>query len=246
MAVELGDYLEEYSGGWFNLSTTIPDSMAVYSGGWWSGFDPAPAPVFPSVADEKCLTDIEALGLARLIEQYKNKPNLTAMIKAYITTQFQDLETKGCALYDRLNIDLMEGTQLDNIGTIVGQDRDGQDDPTYRIFIKTKIGANNSQSSVEDIISIWQILTGSDSVKVDELFPATLQISSGFSLAAPYDLLILSLIEDVIAAGVRLEGILVYDPDNAFAFDTSPNNPNTGGFGDLLDSGVGGLFAGFI
>ena len=248
MAVGLGDYFEEYSEGWFNADVVTPDAMAVYSSGWWAGLDPDPAatPALPSVGDTKCISNHEALTLARLIEQYKNKPNITAIIKAYITEQIQDLEDSGCELYDRLNIDLMDGVQLDNIGIIVGQDREGQADSIYRVFLRTKIGVNNSQSSIEDIIQIWQTLTGSDSIEVQELFPATVQLSSSFSIASPYDDLLKSLIEDILGAGVRLEGILVYDPDNAFAFDDSPNDPNTGGFGSLLDLNAGGEFAGYI
>ena len=246
MAVGLGDYFEEYSEGWFNADVITPDGMAVYSSGWWAGFDPAATPVVPSVGDTKCISNHEELTLARLIEQYKNKPNITAIIKSYITEQIQDIEDAGCGLYDRLNIDLMTGDNLDNIGIIVGQGREGQADSIYRTFLRTKIGVNNSQSSIEDIIQIWQTLTGSDLIEVEELFPATIQLSSAFSLGAPYDDLLKSLIEDILGAGVKLEGIVVYDADNAFAFEDSPNDINTGGFGSLLDLGAGGEFAGYI
>ena len=245
MSITVADHFQTYTEGWFDVDSNLPDSIAVYSSGWWEGLDIIPV-FFPSASDGRCIEDHEALAIARFIEQYKTKPNLNALLKSLGTEQVQDIEDALCAFYDRLNIDLMVGAQLDGIGQIVGIVRDGKNDEVYRIYIKVKIGANNSQSSIENIITVWKILNGNELVQITEIYPASLQIGSDFLIQPPFDSLIKELLEDVIAAGVRLEGILVFDPDNAFAFDEPINNLNTGGFGDLLVPGIGGLFAGYV
>ena len=62
-----------------------------------------------------------------------------------IISGIQDLETTFCDLLEkRLGIYEASGFQLDQIGTIVGQERLGFDDDFYRILLLARIGANIS------------------------------------------------------------------------------------------------------
>lgn len=245
MAATTCDYIETYTGGWFDLSGDDPESISVYTSGWFCGLETTA--LFPtSAGDGICIDTHEEDAKNRLIEQYKKKPRIEGLVSALGAKQYQDIEDGICGLFDRLNIDLSEGVQLDGIGQIVGQKRMGASDDVYRLFLKTKVSANNSKSSIEDVISAWTILTGSENIEVKEIFPATVQISSDFNIPSPFDALIKDLLQDILGAGVRLEGILVFDPENAFAFAETPDNPNTGGFGDLNDPNVGGEFARFV
>ncbi len=60
-----------------------------------------------------------------MLEQYKGQPILESLVKAYITDQIQDLEDVYIQLTTVLDIDASEGIQLDRIGDIIGQIRQG-------------------------------------------------------------------------------------------------------------------------
>ena len=89
--------------------------------------------------------------------------------------QIQDLENILFDLSTRLNIDNSVGVQLNNIGKIVGQLRNGQDDATYRLFLKAKAGRNVSEGDIERVLSIWKIITGGTDIQVIESFPAGIE-----------------------------------------------------------------------
>lgn len=61
-------------------------------------------------------------GLARLIWEYQDSPNVRALI-ASILSQFDDIGEALEQLRTRLDIDVSVGAQLDGIGEIVGQPR---------------------------------------------------------------------------------------------------------------------------
>src|SRR5687768_16247400 len=66
----------------------------------------------------------------------------------------QDLE--NCLQQLRLYrfVDTAEGDQLDIIGRIVGLDREGLDDDDYRRYIRARIAANNSNGTIEDLLTV--------------------------------------------------------------------------------------------
>lgn len=60
----------------------------------------------------------------RLLWQYRDKPNILALIRSYLT-EFDEISDVLTALQTRLDIDASIGAQLDGIGEIVGQPRPG-------------------------------------------------------------------------------------------------------------------------
>jgi hypothetical protein len=67
----------------------------------------------------------------RILDQYKSSPNLIALFKALIDEPSGELRAAFEQLLPRLNIDLMEGVQLDLIGDIIGRPRPGPLDPIF-------------------------------------------------------------------------------------------------------------------
>lgn len=65
----------------------------------------------------------------RILEQYRASPNLLALFKALIDDPHSELRAAFEALLGRLNIDAMEGVQLDGIGAIIGRPRPTVLDP---------------------------------------------------------------------------------------------------------------------
>ena len=68
------------------------------------------------------------------------------------------------------SIDDAEGKILDLIGDMVGESRDGRDDPEYRLFIKIAIAKNNCSGSIPEIIKIAKVISGDQTFRLNELY----------------------------------------------------------------------------
>lgn len=179
-------------------------------------------------------------ALARLLYQYKNSSNLQGLITGLFGTQVQELEDALWPLFDRLNIDTQEGTQLDGIGSIVGQTRMGLSDDLYRIWLKAKIAKNVSEGDIERVISIWQLFNpDATTIEIREAYPAEVDIYSNAALTVDsgYFDSIFIFMQQVVVAGVAVGYVAVFDSDNPFGFigDTLSS-----GFGDTGDAEIGG------
>ncbi len=165
------------------------------------------------------ITTHEADALNRLLFQYKGKENLENLIKDLYTTRAQALENGLLPLYNRLNIDLSEGVQLDGIGQIVGQLRLGLSDSFYRIFLKARIGVNVSEGDIARVIDVWKLMTNSNIVQLLEAFPAEVDLYYDVPLDDDLAVLAFSLIQDVVGAGIGVGFAAVFENGNAFALD---------------------------
>lgn len=161
----------------------------------------------------------------KLLEQYKNKIKINDLIDALYSDHIEVLKGILVTFHDRLNIDASSGNQLDNIGTIVGQTRFGFNDVEYRLMLKAKIGVNNSKGTIEDIISIWGIMTQAEYIWVQEIFPAQINLLADVGLPVSIKDLAVALIRTVLGAGIKLGIVGIYDP-NSFGF-----GEHFGGFG---------------
>lgn len=183
------------------------------------------------------LTHVED-AKARLIEQYKRKPKLAALVEAF-NQEWQVLESVGKDLNEKRSVDLATGAVLDRVGAIVGQTRGpGQSDDDYRILIKSKISQNVSQGEPERLIEIFQTLKAVTLVILEERFPAAVAIESDATFVDQDEVnLLIEIIERTAAAAVRVEDLILFDSTEAFAFAgslpglgfSSDTNPSLGG-----------------
>ena len=171
---------------------------------------------------------------ARLLFQYKGKTNIEALLDSLGGQQIQDLEDILFDINSRLDIDNSEGVQLDNIGTIVGQSRNGQDDTTYRLFLKAKAGVNVSEGDVERVLSVWKIITGGTIVQVIDQYPAAIELFSDVPVPGELEVEAFALMQEVIGAGISITSTII-SPENAFGFE---NSVGTLGFDDLISTGT--------
>ena len=113
-------------------------------------------------------------GYERLLEVFKDKPNIKAMIEIYFE-QHDDLEK---AILEVLNsrhfseINTVIGAQLDVIGELVGQDRNGQSDADYRKSLQFRVGVNTSNSTPAYILNLLKTVTESTRVRYFPYYPA--------------------------------------------------------------------------
>ena len=170
---------------------------------------------------------------ARLLFQYQGKANIEALISSLSSEQIQDLEDVLFDISTRLNIDTSVGVQLNNIGVIIGQPRNGQNDATYRLFLKGKAGRNVSEGDIERVLSIWKIITGGSVVQVIEIFPANIELFSDIPVPDALASDAFDLMQDVVGAGIRVVSSVI-GSDHPFGFE---GRPSTFGFDSILSLG---------
>ena len=190
-------------------------------------------------------------GLARLLEQFKSKPRIEAVICA-LMIQIQDAEDAlTSALLERFLADSTVGVQLDGIGQIVGQARSGLSDDDYRAFLRARILVNLSDGQPEELIEILQTMLGSTfDVEVKEWFPAELSVrllpALTISPTIPS-----STLQTARAAGVRLVFEYTLQIElNTFSYGAAADYPETDagrGFDEAQSPGnTGGHYAGAL
>ena len=187
------------------------------------------------------ITNHYARSLDVLVSQFKDKPNIQALIHAFCD-QMQECEDVNWQLLTERWLDVAVGFQLDVLGDLVGMRR--RIDPTwsddfYRRMIGIKFRVNASQGEGETMIYILLHSTDSDHVLWDEYPRATATASFDGSVENIH--IIAGLMQDAKDGGVRLV-LIHYEGDDAFTFDLGDGL----GWGDALDPAIGGLFAGIV
>ena len=178
----------------------------------------------------------------RLVEQYKEKPNLAGIIDAE-SRQYQDMEDviNDMLLNQSQFVDNAVGEQLDLFGTIVDQDRQGFDDDFYRILLKFKIGQNISRGEPERIISTMLLIVQAGLVIYQNLGNGNIGLSIDTTIDPSLLNFIFTNMQRVVTAGVRINFIATFDPDESFSFDGI--GPIGLGFSSLAAPLTGGKLA---
>lgn len=185
----------------------------------------------------------------RLLEQFKDKPNIEALLKGWM----KGVQTTEDSLFDLLNnrsIQTAFGIQLDYIGKIVGIKRGGRSDSSYREAIQLQILINTSEGTPDDILEILSLITNASIVKSFPHYPVggnvytngdtiPTTLASTLTKAAPIthgDIHVYhDPANDALAAVelVRESGILV-DNNGDEIVDNNGNNIIVGGLGAEL------------
>ena len=152
-------------------------------------------------------TDIKLL----IPQQYKDAPNFNKVLEV-LATPFDDLVIVFARLKNILDLELAEGAQLDLIGQIVEEKRNGRLDPDYLKGIRFKIFKNTSRGFVDDVVKALKFITSASKVIYSDNPPASYTIyTDGTDLTND----IKFLMDKVTAAGISL---IVYASDGEVPF----------------------------
>lgn len=127
------------------------------------------------------ITDVCGEGLDLLLAQYQDSPRLKSLLCAFLN-QIQLLETATYNVSENvLSIETAEGVQLDLLGEIIGEGRDGQTDDEYRDDLRVRVLVNKSNGTREEMIAIVRLFENMDDetgayVSVNETQPAGFEI----------------------------------------------------------------------
>ncbi len=148
------------------------------------------------------------------------------------TVETQELEDVVFSLISERTLESAQGANLDQIGKIVGEPRDGLDDKTYRKFVKIRIRANRSNGNAIEITAIVaEIVEPISGVLYIPLYPAGLGLDwlVAEHTAADLRTRLLRILSDITPAGVKL----------ADAKEAVPGYWGFEGDGDALPLGEG-------
>lgn len=188
-------------------------------------------------------------GLDAFARQFRNSPNLRAVLTAYLT-QIQDLES---ALWALLNdtLDTAVGDSLDVFGRVVGQPRGTLADDPYRAILRAAIRARRSNGTAEDVIAVLELAVSNDFAVFAYLEgAASILVEIGVvSITVPVMQAIFRVLTIAKAGGVELQLIDEIGSGSVlFAFgDTDPyfaqiDPPRA--FDDATSPGTAGYLAG--
>lgn len=176
-------------------------------------------------------------AIDRLWQQYKGVTSVENYFTA-LTEEAQEIEDQLKKLFEERNLETAVGKQLDRIGEVVGQDREGLTDEPYRLRIKIKIIQNLSEGEPERVIQVYKFLLNASWVFYSELYPANCYLMGAGSIIPGTEQLIAENIIRILPATVTLEYFGHADPVKPFKF--AGNQVIGGGFGTIYDSTIGG------
>lgn len=119
--------------------------------------------------------DLRARAVGFLLQQWQESPKLVALVES-LATGAQHLEDQSFGLLVSTTFTAATGVALEQWGQLVGEVRGGLDDEDYRAFIESRILANNSTGTTDQLIEILQLSTAPSIVRHTNLFPACFQM----------------------------------------------------------------------
>ena len=198
-----------------------------------------------SVLDVEGITIHQNKAPALTIERW-HKEHFLALQATY-TPEIQEVENALWEIWISRFIDYAQGEQLNMLGRLVGEGRNGRNDPNYRVRIRARIAINESLGRPQDVIKILRLLDPATAILV-EFGPAAFRIDFQAPLTGlATGVEIASIVSEARAAGV---GASVVMPTAADVFRFGDVNDPLRRFGivahtqhDIL--GAGTLFVPF-
>lgn len=112
-------------------------------------------------------------ALSNLVTQFKGK-NIFDKLLTIFVTQIQEVEDVFNEIMIERCLDTAVGVQLDGLGDVVGEDRQGRNDDDYRVAIRARISLNLSEGTPEDIIFLMRSISDGSAIDLREFFPAAI------------------------------------------------------------------------
>lgn len=169
------------------------------------------------------ITDILERPLSRLPTVFRDKEEIRQLIEIFVEELFE-LQSVFLDLSTRLDLNSMPAYWLDNIGRVLDESRDGDDDDAYRIRLQMKIFFNSSSGAAEYITEALRFLTGGTNIQLTDAGLANLNaITDGSNLSNDT----LDQVRKVLPTTVLLNLSSSFDGVDFVTVDVEPGAPNT-------------------
>jgi hypothetical protein len=150
--------------------------------------------------------DHVAGALSRLLEQWKGKPNIAALLSS-LAGASQPIESALQQLLTQRFVTTAIGAQLDVLGSLVGQPRNGLSDADYARYIQARISTNRSSGTIEDLITVARlVLVGTTGlITITPRTVASVEaLITGTAVSDALAAILIAFLEDAHAGGVHL------------------------------------------
>ena len=137
----------------------------------------------------------------KLLYQFHGAANLNAFLAALVK-RAQEVEDAGVGVATLTDPNACNGAQLDLLGRVVGQLREGRDDETYRIWLQARMLLNRMSSTADEILTLLRLVVDpSRTIGFRPEYPAafTVTVSNGVLPLGPS---LARLLNEARAAGV--------------------------------------------
>ncbi len=173
------------------------------------------------------VTDVQAKGIDRLLEQYKGKININTLLDIYLE-QVQELEDVTWDVMVKRALAVATDAQLEVLGAIVGQPNwEGWTTEQFRTWIGVRIRLNQSFGTAVDIIECIQLATDAE-FRYVEYTSAALLVE--FEELPEFVTDIMAIVHLASAAGVNVTVLFPPADGPGFRFknDTDTDDPDKG------------------
>ena len=190
-------------------------------------------------------TDHADAGLALLATQYKQQVGFEGLLGAYLA-QVQEIED---VLFDVLAIltyqDAQVGEQLDLLGRLVGQPREGRTDVAYLPWIRARVIANRSSGLSDELLTVAQLVAPDTTRTLEFFYPASYLLTLSGTITSALALQLAAILSQVTGAGIGAQ--LVYSTEEdadtfTFSSGATEETSTTQGWADDAQT-TGGAFA---
>lgn len=197
-------------------------------------------------------TDHAARAFARLMAQLREVPGWSKLV-AIIGRQVQELEDAAQGVLTARSIDNATYEQLEVIGRILKEPRDGADDADYRVRLRAKIRVLRSSGAAPELLHIFKLLLPANTIKFTSIGGAGFVLDIG-AIDTAFLAIYQRFLRQAKSAGINAQ--LSYHDDGGdvdlatvFMFSTNPDptvtvNDAAHGFGDASSPGTGGHLRG--
>lgn len=149
--------------------------------------------------------------------------NITKLVTGLVSAM-QAIENQEQALLTQRSLATAIGAQLDVLGKIVGESRDGLSDSVYRLYIAARVAANRSDGTVEDLITVLTDVLGPGVgvIRVNQEGAAAVFVDvTGVLINDVLANVLVDFLRDSVSAGVKFQLGSKYQTDAA-SFATAP------------------------
>lgn len=157
-------------------------------------------PELSSAASVNSNSDYCSIGKENVIGRFRESPIFMGILET-VCERANELDGVLWDIYRARDVDLATGSALDQLGKLVGEERNGSVDDVYRLRVKTRIRANLSRGRRDDIKEIAAaVFSDADSIAYQDVYPAYFELTAS-GTSADLDAAA-SMIEAAAAAGV--------------------------------------------
>jgi hypothetical protein len=133
----------------------------------------------------------------------------TKKLVSYDDGMLADIDRQIGLLSNQYDLDVIKGAFLDRMGNLLGEDRNGNVDKIYRMFLKLRTMLNTADGTVNDIIKVIKFIYSCREVKIAPDYPAGLVIEYAGEEQDYFDYN--AILAQVVAAGVGFHTRAMFD-----------------------------------